>query len=384
MKKLLVISGRGFPPELDTGVIRTLKIVKYLSRFGYSSIVLAPSMNVVKETDLSLMDDIPDDTEVVRSINPLFMLEHHSLQKLIKGFLIFDNDLGWLPFGYSKARRILEKERIDAIFSSSPPVVSHIIASMLRERTGTPWVADFRDAWTGHQEYWAPTNHHKHFEESVENRVMGVADKLLFASDVQLEDFRRTHQSIPPEKLVFLPTGFDFEDFNGLTPRKTGMLTFSHVGTVNYHYPLDFLRVFQELAVEIPEFGNFLADLARGKIPRIKPSQDYSAAIRVSIPPYPQDIDAGKSAGRPIKGIDSLKDIFLLDAQYTDRIVTAGVDGVIAEVTAKAPTLDALDKAVYQKVEKIKIPDKQFRSDGIEVAKKRIESLKEVNYAAER
>lgn len=127
---------------------------------------------------------------------------------------------------------------------------------------------------------------------------------------------------------------------------------------------------------QLPEFGNYLADMAQGRIPKIKPSQDYSVAIRVSIPPYPQDIDASKTAGRPISGIDSLKDVFLLDAKYDGRIVTAGVDGVIAEITGRGKTLEELDKEVYRKVDKIKIPDKQFRSDGIQVAKERIERLK--------
>lgn len=131
---------------------------------------------------------------------------------------------------------------------------------------------------------------------------------------------------------------------------------------------------------QLPEFGNFLADLAQGRIPKIKPSSGYSAAIRVSIPPYPQDIDAAKTAGRPIRGIDSLKDTFLLDVKFTDRLVTAGVDGVICEVTANAADLGTLEKEVYRKVDKIKIPDAQFRSDGIEVAKKRIEALKVLGF----
>ncbi|MFQ6061415.1 MAG: glycosyltransferase [Thermoplasmata archaeon] len=266
MKKLLVISGRGFPPELDTGVFRTLKIVKYLSRLGYNSIVLAPSMSAFKERDFSLMDDISEGTKVVRSINPLFMLEHHSLQKLIKSFLIFDSDLGWLPFGYRRACRILRQERIDAIYSSSPPVVSHIVASMLKKRTDIPWVADFRDAWIGHQEYWALTKHHKRFEEYVEGRVMSTADRLVFASDPQLEEFKRMHPQISQERLLFLPTGYDEEDFNSLFQRKSGVLTFSHIGTVNYHYPLDFLRAFRELAAEIPEFRKLVRIVFCGKI----------------------------------------------------------------------------------------------------------------------
>lgn len=266
MKKLLVISGRGFPPELDTGVFRTLRMVKYLSQFGYSSIVLAPKMNIFTEIDRSLLREVPRDTKVVRSINPLFMLEHYSLQKLMKSFMVFDSDLGWLPFGYSKARKIIEEERVDAILSSSPPVVSHIIASLLKKRKDIPWLADFRDAWTGHQDYWAPTESHKHLEESIEREVMSVADRVVFASDGELEDFKRKHKSISPERLLFLPTGFDEDDFKGLNPGESGKLIISHIGTLDHHYPLDFFRALQEMSLEMPEFENSVRVVVCGKI----------------------------------------------------------------------------------------------------------------------
>ena len=131
---------------------------------------------------------------------------------------------------------------------------------------------------------------------------------------------------------------------------------------------------------QLPDFGTFLSDIALGRTPKIKSSKDYSAAVRVSIPPYPQDTDASKTAGRPIAGIKPpMNDIFLLDAQYKDRLVTAGVDGVVCEVTAKAPDLAALEKDVYAKVDKIKIPDKQYRSDGVKIAIQRIQQLKELD-----
>ncbi len=169
------------------------------------------------------------------------------------------------------------------------------------------------------------------------------------------------------------------------TKRYSGPLDMNCIFTKDGPYFIELTTRFGYNAIyaalqQLPEFGSFLADLAKGKIPKIKPSTDYSAAVRVSIPPYPQDIDASKTAGLPIRGIDSLSDVFLLDAQYTDRIVTAGVDGAVCEVTAKAAELDELEKDVYGKVDKIKIPDKQYRSDGIKVAIERIERLKEMRW----
>lgn len=165
----------------------------------------------------------------------------------------------------------------------------------------------------------------------------------------------------------------------------SGPLDMNCIVTKDGPYFLEFTTRFGYNAIyaalhQLPEFDKFLADLAKGVKPKITHSKDYSCAVRVSIPPYSQDIDASKTADRPIKGLDNLNDIFLLDAQYKDkRFVTAGVDGVIAEVTARSETLDALKK-VYEKVEKIKIPDKQYRSDMVENAKERLEQLKKLGY----
>ena len=128
---------------------------------------------------------------------------------------------------------------------------------------------------------------------------------------------------------------------------------------------------------EFGEWGGFLSKLAQGKIPRIKPSKQYYGAIRISVPPYPNDVDASKTAGMSIRGIDSLKDIFLLDAKYDSRFITAGVDGVVCEVTAKAENLDDLEKQIYAKVDKLKIPNKMYRSDGIKIAQKRFNQRSE-------
>lgn len=163
----------------------------------------------------------------------------------------------------------------------------------------------------------------------------------------------------------------------------SGPLDVNCIVTKNGPYFLEFTSRFGYNAIyaalsEYGEFGNFLAKLARGNIPKIKPSRQYCGAVRISIPPWPNDFDA--VAGLPIHGIESLKDVFLLDAKYDSQMfTTAGVDGVICEVTAKADNLDDLEK-INQKVAGIKVPNKQFRSDGILIAQKRIKELKRIGY----
>ena len=124
------------------------------------------------------------------------------------------------------------------------------------------------------------------------------------------------------------------------------------------------------------KIGDFVLEMASGELPELKPSFDWLGAIRVSVPPYPNE--KGCEAGKPIRGIKSLEHIWLLDiAHQGGRLVSAGVDGVICEVTGKAKELEELGKVVYGRISDIDIPDAQFRTDIIRQIKKRTQQLKE-------
>jgi len=127
--------------------------------------------------------------------------------------------------------------------------------------------------------------------------------------------------------------------------------------------------------------GDFIAGLAAGDPPKLRPSYDWLGAVRVSVPPYPHDKGLEKSANKPIRGIDNFDHIWLLDAkQDKDRLVTAGVDGVVCEVTARNRDLTALGRELYGRIDKLKIPDKQYRSDIITDGSGRIQKLREWRY----
>lgn len=129
------------------------------------------------------------------------------------------------------------------------------------------------------------------------------------------------------------------------------------------------------------EVGKFVSDLASGQIPVLKPSYDWLGAVRLSVPPYPNEQGVEKSANRPVRGIEDLEHIWLLDVKYErEQLLTAGVDGVVAEVSGQAKTVNELEKVIYNRISKIKIADLQFRTDCIENAKKRIEKLRQWRY----
>jgi glycosyltransferase involved in cell wall biosynthesis len=68
------------------------------------------------------------------------------------------------------------------------------------------------------------------------------------------------------DKSIFIPNGYDPEDFADLRRIKTDKLIFSYVGSVYHHYPLTFLKALEELSNEIPGFGDNIRIFFCGKI----------------------------------------------------------------------------------------------------------------------
>ncbi len=92
------------------------------------------------------------------------------------------------------------------------------------------------------------------------------------------------------------------------------------------------------------EAGKFVSELASGHQPKLKPSHEWLGSVVVSVPPYPSD------------------------------------RGVVCEVTARHRDLKGLEKKLYSKVEKLKVPDAQYRSDAISGVRDRVKKLEDWKY----
>ncbi len=242
MRRLLVLAGAGFAPDVDGGVFRPLKMVKYLEEWGYSATVIAPP-NPFAQKDPSLLAQLPGSTKVVHLSDPFFPLRHHSLRKILKLFFIDEPEFLW---GRRAAKHSMGiEERWDAILSTSPPAASHLAALRIKERLDIPWIADFRDPWTQHPERWVPSRFHASLGKKKEQRVARGADRIVFASPEQGEDLKRMYPWTK-DKLRVIPNGFDPEDYSNPPPKATPPVI-AHVGTLYHHYPLDAFEAFADL-----------------------------------------------------------------------------------------------------------------------------------------
>ena len=68
-----------------------------------------------------------------------------------------DPYFAWVGPAVLKGREILKRERFDVVFSSSPRASAHLVAAVLSEHAGVPWLADYRDPWSTYQFRQYPT-----------------------------------------------------------------------------------------------------------------------------------------------------------------------------------------------------------------------------------
>jgi len=272
MKKVLIVSFY-FPPIMSAASVRTGKFAKYLPGYGWEPVVLtvAPKEILTKgipvEVDEASVyrtayhdpvgrfsslpgDKKKQDGEVRPDFAGSWKGKIKEGLKKISPFTIQrmpDRMLGWYFYAVKEARKIIACERIDAVFSSHPPPVSHLVASKIHRETGLPWVADYRDLWTGSTLRPYPGWLEK-LEKRFEKRSLRGAAGFITVSEKLQACLMSLHEK--PVKVIY--NGFDPDDFDRvIETRKTGGKTFTLVysGTLytKKQSPASFFKALEKL-----------------------------------------------------------------------------------------------------------------------------------------
>lgn len=220
---------------------RVLKFLKYLGEFGWTPIVLVPENPEYPARDESLLKELPADLIIRRA--PIF--EPYDLYRKFTGkqagvpidvnvnkeagakrsmseklaefiratIFIPDARIGWLLSAVKEGRQILKEYPVRAIYSSSPPYTPSLIARRLHRISKLPWVAGFRDPWTGFlstPERWAVP---RTIDRSLEHSVFKEANLVEVAWKGIMQDVIGKYPDLPREKFIHIPNGFDGADF---------------------------------------------------------------------------------------------------------------------------------------------------------------------------
>lgn len=267
MHKVLVVVD-SFPA---TGGSRIDKFVKFLPEFGIEPIVLSAK-------DL----DSPKAQELRQRFYPRGLKAYHAgsivrtyfthrfLQrgtqardyKLLsllsfpeRCVLVPDYMVTWIPLGIRLAKRLVQRENIGAVLTTSPFESAHLIGMSLKKHLGIRWVADFRDLWTEKKLLYRPATWlHDRWIQRLERRVFTEADFVIANTPENREHYIKRF-NLSADRLETIPNGFDREDLGCETQTQPevagGVFQIGYAGDFDKHeFPwrlaLDALKLLAE------------------------------------------------------------------------------------------------------------------------------------------
>jgi glycosyltransferase involved in cell wall biosynthesis len=233
-----------FPPAGGGGVQRPLKTATHLPALGIETHVLAPDDPKWLHRDDELRPPTQAFVHRARYLGPRARLpaeELHGLEgpermlaqvKLAyRRVLLPDASVTWLPTAVPAAVRLVKREGIDAVVTTSPPVSMNLIGAAVKRLTGIPWVADLRDAilWNADRRFDRTAVQAK--EKALERVVRLVArkaDSVVAVSETIADEVRHFD---PAGGVRVIPNGCDFDDFAGLDYKPGERFRITHAGS---------------------------------------------------------------------------------------------------------------------------------------------------------
>lgn len=268
--------------------------------FGWMPIVYTAEGGEMPVIDESLLKEVPDGTEVIKTpiwepytiykkfigrkkddkINASFLNENkktgitEKISIWIRGnFFIPDARRFWVKPSIHYLCNYIQKNKIEYIISSGPPHSMHLIALGLKKKfPDLRWVADFRDPWTNIDFYEklmltavADKKHHRQ-----ELSVLQNADMVLSIGQSMSDDFYNIYKKAGGNnegKFKVVTNGFDEEDVKGNATEKDKKFSLAHIGTLVKDRNPDVLwKVLSRLTKTNNAFANDLEIKLVGKV----------------------------------------------------------------------------------------------------------------------
>ena len=291
-----------FPPDAAVGAIRPAKTAKYLSRLGWDLHVVTVKEKHCLSTDHRRLQDVTGTpitrTAVWPTLNQLAIrlrdsirdlqgkratgrhvvssatwppgpgdrqrtnaaaVPHEPISARAKRYLaalseLPDDKVGWLVPAVWASYRLIKREHIKVVVTSSPPATTALVGLVLSLMTDIRLVTDLRDPWF--RPFSRPTDSRTAMSELIqewlERQLMRRSSKVITTTE-QYRDFLRTfHANVPSDRFCSVWNGYDEEDFAGSpNPKHSGIFTVAYLGTFYFgRTPKEFLSALAELVKE--------------------------------------------------------------------------------------------------------------------------------------
>jgi len=247
-----------FPPAGGGGVQRPLKLAQYLPALGIETHVLAPDDPKWVHRDAELRVPTQAWVHRVRYVGPRARkpaeelraaegLERALVQAQVtaRRLLVPDASVTWNLTAIPAAIRIVRREKIDAVITTSPPGSIHLVGAAVQKATGARWLADLRDPIVAHphrRSDTTATRARQAANEQVARLVARRADAVSCVSEAIADEVR----ALDPRGIVrTIANGCDFDDFAGLEYAPGQRFRITHAGSFfGKRDPRPFLQAF--------------------------------------------------------------------------------------------------------------------------------------------
>ena len=386
-RRVLIIAGE-FPPFKTIGRIRTVKWCQHLPDLGWEAAVLTLATDSPGQQDEATFEEIPENTEVFRATWPrpkekavTFVKKclkrtgtktlksahgdnsgtisalRESEQTESKSFrlgdlsgifdsfvrknlLIPDDRLLWFVTAAKKGLNAIRTFQPHVIFATAPPFTDLLVGSFLSQRTGIPWVADYRDLWTGDVlRAWVP-GWRQFLEVALERHLLKSAAAVMTVSEPKTQFVRERIKALPADRFFTVTNGYDPEEYEELPPdgQESGIFRLVYTGRLfKNRRGYELLEATGHLFKRKPELrGKLRIEYYGGVAPEIAARMDnlivkYSLEDAVCFHP---DVPFQKS-----KALQKGADVLLLIVD-TGETTSGVIPGKLFEyVAAKRPIL---------------------------------------------
>lgn len=235
-----------FPPMGLSGVMRTVRFVKYLALNNWKPIVLTSTPAHYHSYDETLLEEFEGlDIEVIRTPPKKKRFggksDDSKAVKLLNGaasgissFLHQpDSAIRWRKTALETAENIIREKKINVIFTTAPPFSDFIIAEEIAKKHRIPFIVDYRDLWVDNPERSYPTPMHKNSDRQREETILKTASHVLVTSRAAKELLIKRYRFLRYDDVGIIPDSYDGEYFDEYYPHSGDhKLIITHCGEI--------------------------------------------------------------------------------------------------------------------------------------------------------
>ena len=156
------------------------------------------------------------------------------LRKVKSLFAIPDMYLYWAIKASNYGIKLVKNEKFDVMFSMHEPPSSHICAYRIKKRyKNLRWIAYWSDPWLKDSTREGSSFIRKKIEGRYEKQIINLADKHVFVTKANREDYIKTY-NINPKDTYIITRGYDSKVYNDIKQSELPMLINNNMINVVY------------------------------------------------------------------------------------------------------------------------------------------------------